>query len=154
MFSILKNNETAQRQTNGIGRFGEERAAEYLRLRGYRIAVRNFRTAIGRNRKGVALNGEIDLVAIKSKTICFVEVKTRSNTYGAAPETAVTKRKQRQITRTAAAYMRLFEIQGLKPRFDVIAVIERGKKAPEIRHLKDFWAAGKFKKKGRRNDLG
>ena len=145
MSKNIENIEPTKEQSSQLGSFGETAAAEFLRIRGYRIAALNFRTVIGRNRKGVALTGEIDIVAIKGDLICFVEVKSRSG--NAAPESAVTLRKQRQITRTARAYQRIFDISNKKSRFDVITVVAKKRGAPLVRHLKNFWSPEKFRKK-------
>ena len=51
-----------------IGRIGEEAVCEFLTSSGYEITNRNYRI------KG----GEIDIIAVDSEYIIFVEVKTRS----------------------------------------------------------------------------
>ena len=51
------------------GRRGETLAAWYLRLKGWRIVARRVRTA----------RGEIDIVARRGRTVCFIEVKWRQN---------------------------------------------------------------------------
>ena len=50
-----------------LGNWGEDKAALYLRLHGYRIVERNFRCR----------QGEIDVIARKGGVIAFVEVKLR-----------------------------------------------------------------------------
>ena len=52
-----------------LGRFGEERAARYLRLHGYRIVETNYSCRLG----------EIDLIARKGRYLVFVEVKLRKS---------------------------------------------------------------------------
>ena len=60
-----------------LGDWGEERAARYLRLRGYSILGRNFRCR----------QGEIDIIAAKGAFVVFVEVKLRKNAdFGEARE--------------------------------------------------------------------
>jgi len=49
------------------GRRGENLAAWYLRLKGWRIVARRVKTA----------RGEVDLVARRGRTVAFVEVKWR-----------------------------------------------------------------------------
>ena len=51
------------------GQKGENRAAAYLRLRGYRVLERNYRVP----------QGEIDLIARKGDALVFVEVKARKD---------------------------------------------------------------------------
>ena len=48
-----------------LGREGEKEAARYLENKGFEIVKSNFRTS------GV----EIDLIAKKDDTLCFIEVK-------------------------------------------------------------------------------
>ena len=68
-----------------LGAFGERKAANYLRLHGYRIVDSNWRCRYG----------EIDIIAKKREFIVFVEVKLRkNNAYGEARE-FVTPAKQR-----------------------------------------------------------
>jgi len=55
--------------TKIIGNEGENRAADFLKSRGFSIIERNWRT------KG----GEIDIIAYKNDMIVFVEVKTLPN---------------------------------------------------------------------------
>ena len=59
-----------------VGQAGELTVSEYYRNQGYQIIAENYQYySQGRGRKG-----EIDVIATKSNTICFVEVKTRTNT--------------------------------------------------------------------------
>ena len=51
------------------GRWAEGLAAWSLRLRGYRIVARRFRTPLG----------EIDLIAQRGRLVAFVEVKARTD---------------------------------------------------------------------------
>ncbi len=74
--------------------------------------------------------GEIDIIAKKDDTLCFVEVKTRHEGAMVSGEQAVTPKKRRLIIRAAEKYMLDYrekngEIGG---RFDVCAVtLENGK---------------------------
>ena len=54
--------------TKEIGDFGEQRAVNYLRLRGYTVKERNYRAG----------HYEIDIIAQRWNEIAFVEVKTRT----------------------------------------------------------------------------
>ena len=114
------------------GSWGEDRAARYLRLHGYRIVERNFRCR----------QGEIDIIARKGEIVAFVEVKQRKNAdFGEARE-FVTYAKQRRII--AAAELWLLKTRcGLQPRFDVIEVYApEGTKTlfPEIHQIENAFA--------------
>jgi putative endonuclease len=122
-----------------LGRRGEELAAEYLEGSGYRLVVANFKIGIGRGRRGARVEAEIDLVAYEGRTLCFVEVKTRASDWFAAPEANVDRRKQRQLTRAARAYRRLYGLTSEPYRFDVVTVILPPESRPRIQLLRGFW---------------
>lgn len=134
-------------ETSRVGRLGEELAAQFLMKNNYQMVSANFKVPIGRNRLGVAVTGEIDLIAFDEDYLCFVEVKTRSSDEFASPLAAVDLRKQRQITRTARVYRKIFRLQNIKTRFDVVSIVLQGKKAPKIELFKGFWTENKFRKK-------
>ena len=92
-----------------LGRFGEKRAARYLRLHGYRIVETNFSCR----------SGEIDLIAQRGRYIVFAEVKLRKSADFAPAREFVTAAKQQRIRTTAALWLSQHET-GLQPRFDVI----------------------------------
>ena len=106
------------------GRWAETIAAWSLRLRGYRVVARRYRTPLG----------EIDLVARRGRLLAFVEVKARADL-----EQALEALGPRQRERTARA-AELFLLHhprhaGCTLRFDLIAI--RPWQPP--RHLVDAW---------------
>ena len=109
--------------TIALGRKGEELAAAYLCQLGFRIVAANFVVPAGRNRKDAVVNLEIDLVAYEGPVLCFVEVKTRGSDWFAPPTANVDLRKQRQITRAAGVYRRMFGLEAEPYRFDVVSVV-------------------------------
>lgn len=133
--------------TSRVGQMGEDFAAQFLIRRGLRLVCSNFKVPIGRNRRGAAVTGEIDLIALDNEIVCFVEVKTRSTDEFAAPEAAVDLRKQRQITRTARIYRKIFALENLKFRYDVVSVVLNKEKPPKIEHFQNYWTEEKFRKK-------
>lgn len=112
-----------------LGRWGEDRAAEYLRDRGYRILAANWKCRFG----------ELDLVAGDGTYLCFVEVKLRkSAAYGSAAE-FVDRRKQSRLRAAAELYL-MRHPTDLQPRFDVVEIYApqgTDTKKPEIIHLKN-----------------
>lgn len=96
---------------NELGKWGEEVAREHLLKQGYAIGGENIRVA------GV----EIDFIATRDDTICFVEVKTRATDF-TDPTEAVDSRKRRRLVRAADAYMQAYDIP-LEPQFDIVLVI-------------------------------
>jgi putative endonuclease len=96
-----------------IGKRGEDVAARFIRTKGYKVVERNYTCTLG----------EMDIIALEGKTLCFIEVKTLSGkTYG-PPEIAVTARKQRQLSKVALTYLSQNNLHDTKARFDVVAVI-------------------------------
>lgn len=92
-----------------FGRRGETLAAWYLRLKGYRIVATRVKTPVG----------EIDLVARRSGTTAFIEVKSRQSRHetGMALEAVNTRR----IVRAAEYYVaRHPALAKTALRFDVI----------------------------------
>lgn len=148
IFSFTKQDKHSNvPKTSEVGRIGEDLAARFLEKNGYRLVLANFKVPIGRNRRGVAVSGEIDLVALDEDVLCFIEVKTRSSADFASPLSAVDVRKQRQITRTARVYRKIFHLQTFKFRYDVISIVLNETCEPTIDLVKNFWTESKFRKK-------
>ncbi len=112
----------------GLGAFGEEKAARFLRRKGYRIIERNFRCRMG----------EIDLIARQGEVLAFVEVKLRRDDRFAEAREFVTAAKQRRILAAASMYLSRCG-EDLQPRFDVIEVYApEGERGPvTINHLEN-----------------
>lgn len=132
-----------------LGRQGEELAAAYLLKKGYRIVAANFVVPVGRNRLGVTISVEIDLVAYDADTLCFVEVKSRGSGWFAEPQANVDRRKQRQIARAARAYLRMFDLSGEPYRFDVVTVVmnHEATVGPDLQLFRNYWTAETFRKR-------
>lgn len=94
---------------NNYGRCAEEYVCVYLEQDGYAIIERNFK----------AKGGEVDIIAQKGYYICFVEIKYRINASGL--ETAIDRKKQRRIVKSAELYIRRTGCK-LQPRFDAAFV--------------------------------
>ena len=93
------------------GTWGEAEVANYLRRRGYTLLAHGFHCRFG----------EIDLIARKGGVLCFVEVKTRSNTDMGLPREYVTPAKQRRLKKTALYYLCEKQLD-CPARFDVAEV--------------------------------
>ena len=131
------NPATPKTSTHREGKKGENRAAAFLRLRGYRILARNYRVPVG----------EIDLVAQKGQVLVFVEVKMRRGKAQGSPLEAVSPHKVRRLSAAAACYLAAAPNGNHSARFDVITL------GPEknllgllkIRHFQNaFPAEGNF----------
>ncbi|HEX8492242.1 MAG TPA: YraN family protein [Pyrinomonadaceae bacterium] len=136
-----------------LGRRGERLAADFLESNGYALVAANFQLPVGRNLRGALIHAEIDLVAYEGPTLCFIEVKTRASDWFAAPEANVDLRKQRQISRAARVYRRLFDLLEAPFRYDVVSVVassadEEGvAPPPRLQLLRNFWTDEKFRKR-------
>ena len=96
----------------------------HLRLKGYRILARRYKTPMG----------EIDLIARRGDTLAAIEVKARADFDSAGM--AITPRQQRRITRAIAHFLGgRPDLAMLAARFDVMLVAPR--RWP--RHLVDAW---------------
>jgi len=107
-----------------LGWLAEGLCALVLRLKGYRILARRWRSAAG----------EIDIIARRGRVLAFVEVKARRD--GSAAAEAVAPRQRRRIARAAQAFAAGHPgVAGLDWRFDAMLVTRRGLPC----HLKDAW---------------
>ena len=94
-----------------LGLWGEQRVAEDLRRKGWRVIALNYRCRMG----------EIDVIAENRAYLAFVEVKLRKNdSYGRAAE-AVTRSKQEKLRAAAELYLTEHPT-ARQPRFDVAEV--------------------------------
>jgi len=104
-----------------LGREGEDRAAQFLTKRGYRILERNYSIR----------SGEIDLIALHEGVVVFVEVKTRTSNAFGAPELAVNPRKQKRMVKAALGYIKYRKLHQVPCRFDVVAISTAAETAVE-----------------------
>jgi putative endonuclease len=113
-----------------FGRLGEAVVAVWLRLQGYRILARDYRTPVG----------EIDIVARRGGLLVFVEVKARDNAAaGEASAQALTRRQRRRIERAAEAFLKQRpDLAGSSLRFDLVLVGRAGWPL----HLRNAWRVG------------
>jgi putative endonuclease len=109
-----------------IGKRGEELATQFLTEQGFKILTRNFRC--GKN--------EIDVIIEKDNVISFVEVKTRMSDAFGNPAEAVTRAKQREITKAAECYLQQNPAADKSYRFDVVAILIENN-TPRITFIED-----------------
>lgn len=109
-----------------LGSLGEEAAVGLLKENGYKILSRNYKDSLG----------EIDIVARDKDTFCFVEVKTRNSLSFGLPQEAVSRAKQRQISKAALGFLKKNNLLDKKARFDVVSVVYSGDK-PQLDLIKD-----------------
>ncbi|MFH2092521.1 MAG: YraN family protein [Pseudomonadota bacterium] len=114
-----------------LGQTGETAATSFLKSRGYTILETNFRTK----------QSEIDIIAKKENTICFIEVKTRKSLTKGLPRESVTHAKQQKILLGATAYLQKNNLFDSRIRFDVIEVYKKDQSF-EFHFIKHAFQAG------------
>jgi putative endonuclease len=103
-----------RRRRVSAGQRSELLAELLLRLKGYRILARRWRSP----------SGEIDLVAVRGRCVVFVEVKRRPS--DAAAEAAVGDRQRNRVRRAAALWLAANpRLQAYEQRFDLVLVVPR-----------------------------
>jgi len=110
----LNKRETGKKARNN-GYKAENAAVLFLRLKGYKILERNFKSP-----KGTGA-GEIDIIASKHNVIVFIEVKRRTSLDSAAE--AVNERVQSRRIKGAEYFLMTHpELADKETRFDVILI--------------------------------
>lgn len=122
-----------ERQRLGIK--GESIAARWLEAHGWAILDERFRDG----------HRDLDLVACKpeeaggGRLIAFVEVRTRLSTDFGTPAETVGWKKQRELARSARAWIASNRRSGDQYRFDVLGVV-LGRGRVQIQYVPDaFW---------------
>src|SRR5208282_5284782 len=126
LFSWFKRKEDHRTPRQITGVRGEKTAAKYLRRRGYKILLKDFRSG----------KAEVDIVARHKDWLVFVEVKTRKTEQFGAPSEAVDREKHRNLSKAALDYLRLLDNPPIHFRFDVVEVVQRdGVRTPDAVRL-------------------
>jgi putative endonuclease len=110
-----------------IGALGEQLAVERLESLGLRVLVRNWRCRYG----------ELDVIAADdaTRTVVFVEVKTRTSDQFGGVAQAVTPIKVRRLRRLAGLWLAEQNGRWAAVRIDVIGVRIGRQRTPEITHV-------------------
>jgi putative endonuclease len=101
----------SRQNAHDYGHRAEDIALWYLRLKGYRLLARRFKTPVG----------EVDLIMRKGDTTVFIEVKARSTVDQSL--FAVTPLQSRRIAQAAAWYAARDDKVAMGfQRFDIVAI--------------------------------
>lgn len=111
---------------NDTGRWGEQKAAEYLERKGFRIIWRDWRDG----------HRDLDIVAIDADQLVIVEVKTRRSNAFMEPEQAVDAKKVRSLSMAAAKFVRTQHID-MPVRFDIVSITGTTDDNCKINHIED-----------------
>ncbi len=101
-----------------LGKIGENLASTYLQKNDFKILKKNFQTKFG----------EVDIIALKDKTLYFIEVKTRSNLKKGAPYEAVNKYKIDHIIKASNFFILKSKFKDYKMKIGVISIIINNEK--------------------------
>lgn len=104
---------SSRAQREAQGRRGENLAAWYLRLTGWRILARRVKTP----------RGEIDLIARRGNVVAFVEVKWRAR--AAELDHAIDAYRLRRVLAAAEAAAHRYARPGDTQRIDVLLLAPR-----------------------------
>jgi len=99
---------------HATGLCGEQEALFFLQRQGYVIIARRWRAH--------GMRGELDLVGWDGDTLCFIEVKTRTQRDWAPAESAIDPAQQRTLRRVARAFLRRRHLDDAHRRGDVVSV--------------------------------
>ena len=116
-----------------IGKTGEELAALYLTHNGYQILDHNWNLHRG---------CELDLVAMKERTLHFIEVKTRSSDQYGEPQVAINREKMKHICRAIQQYRYRRGFFNKESQIDSIAIIYRADNDYDLKHFLDIHPNG------------
>ena len=119
------------------GKRAEEKAAAFLRLKGYKIIEKNYRVG----------QGEIDLVISRGGVLVFVEVKSRGGKQKGSPLESVSPHKVKRLSGAAAFYLASHTESPRNCRFDVVTLgpEKNWLGLPKIKHYENaFSAVGSF----------
>ena len=120
MFKFFKQ----KNQRHKLGAKGEKIARRLLKNKGLDILCNNYRVKAG----------EIDIVALDAKTICFVEVKTRSKSDYYRPADGLKSKQESRIIKAGLKYLQSINLEKPSYRFDLIEIIYGKWDVIEVRH--------------------
>ena len=108
-------------------RAGENVAAQYLVSKGFTILHRNLRFP----------EGELDFVAKLTKTLVFIEVKTRKSEEFGKPYHSVSEQKQRRQVAMANRFISICRLHNVPVRFDVVSIVLSPGQPANIEHIEN-----------------
>lgn len=115
---------------NELGKKGEQVAADYMREKGLRIVVCNWRFR----------QKEVDIIAWDGEYLVVVEVRTRTSSNWEHPRESITPGKIRFLVQATEAYVMQFKIDN-KVRFDVVTCMPINDTEWDIDHIEGAFTA-------------
>lgn len=115
-------------KNTSLGKYGEDRATEFLERIGYQVVGRNWRCNVG----------EIDIIARDKDCLVFAEVKTRTRVGFGHPFEAITSAKMQKMRKLVGEWCRAHDVASVQVRLDAISVLLSGGRV-HIEHLKQVF---------------
>lgn len=119
----------AKKSNRARGNEAEDLACAFLTNKGYRILERNY----------YAGHSEIDIIAEDGEIVVFVEVKMRSGTGFGSPIEFVSEAKVEHVYKAVEHWVQHSDSHHRPLRFDVIGILSKKGREPEITHLIDAY---------------
>jgi putative endonuclease len=113
----------ATMSSSEFGRWAEKQAERFLKKEGFKILARNFR----------AQRGELDIVALDSDEVVFVEVKAVRDC-DAEPQRKVDAHKRKCLAAAARFFIMKHHMTDRPARFDIITIKLDGAGQKQIEH--------------------
>lgn len=111
--TIFQNNRFCRANKIEIGQKMEDLACHYLKKKGLRLLLRNYRCKMG----------EIDLIMQDGDYLVFIEVRYRSQASHGSSLESIHYAKQVKLIRTAEYYLLTHDLNvNCNARFDIIAI--------------------------------
>ncbi len=110
---------SSSKSTRQKGASGEKLALSFLKKQKYKILETNYNCPAG----------EIDIIALKKRTLVFIEVKFRKSLEYGYPEESVNYPKQKKIALAAMHYLKQKGVRDIDLRFDVVSILQMEKES-------------------------
>lgn len=110
------------------GRLGEQLGAAWLIENGYQLIAQNWRHS----------HWEVDIIAHKSSTLHFIEIKARSSKTFGMPEEKVSNKKIKNLINAAEQYLHLHP-EWKRIQFDILAIVLPKNAAAEYFFIEDVY---------------
>ncbi|MBI2174895.1 MAG: YraN family protein [Candidatus Omnitrophica bacterium] len=109
-----------------LGERSERKAMQFLCSQGYKIEAKNVRFPVG----------EIDLIAYEGATLCFIEIRSVSDTSRGGPLATITDAKRKRLLRAAQWYLKRKASLPIC-RFDVVGITWEKDKISDMELIRD-----------------
>ncbi|MCC7357749.1 YraN family protein [Candidatus Uhrbacteria bacterium] len=108
-----------------FGNYGEDLAVDFFRSRDFHILERNWNCRFG----------EIDLIAEKQNKLHFIEVKIRRSFTFGYPETSITEKKLKHLSKAVEVYLEKQVPMVRDYQVDALAILLLPEKSPEFHYI-------------------